>query len=134
MLNSMRANAADKKGIPDDKLGWFAVPDRAGGKGDATDTLGGLNGWLVTKGAPKEAVDFLKFFSTPENQRDAAEQRLLHPGGQGHRGRDQATRCCAASPRTSAARSTTRSSTTRCSGPSVGAVVNDVSADIAAGR
>ena len=26
------------------------------------DTLGGINGWLVTKGSPKEAVEFLKFF------------------------------------------------------------------------
>ena len=26
VLNSMRANAADKKGIPDEKLGWFPFP------------------------------------------------------------------------------------------------------------
>ena len=45
--------AADKKGISDDNLGWFDFPDVAGGKGEPTDTLGGINGWLVTKGAPQ---------------------------------------------------------------------------------
>ena len=56
MLGSMKANSADKIGIPDEKLGWMPFPTVAGGKGDPTDTLGGLNGWIVTKGSPKEAV------------------------------------------------------------------------------
>ena len=112
----MRANSADKMGIPDDKLGWFPFPTVAGGKGDPDDTLGGLNGWLVTKGSPKEAADFLKFFSEAREPAPGGRARLLHPGGQRHAGGDQAIRSCARSPRTSAARSTTRSSTTRCSG------------------
>ena len=33
VLNTMRANAADKVGIPDEKLGWFAFPSVPGGKG-----------------------------------------------------------------------------------------------------
>ena len=87
----MKANSADKKGIPDDKLGWFPFPTVAGGKGDPSDTLGGLNGWLVTKGSPKEAVDFLKFFSEAENQRQAAERGFYIPVVQRHAGRDQAS-------------------------------------------
>ena len=80
------------------------------------DTLGGINGWLVTKGAPKEAVEFLKFFIDAQNQRIAAERGYLHPGRQGRRRRSSSGRSCkhAGAP-TSRARSTTRTSTTRCS-------------------
>ena len=80
LLNTHAANAADKTGIPDDKLGWFPFPTVPGGKGDPGDTLGGLNGWLVTKGAPKEAVDFLKFFSDAGEPAHRRRARLLHPG------------------------------------------------------
>jgi raffinose/stachyose/melibiose transport system substrate-binding protein len=86
MLNSMRANAADKKGLPPQKLGWFPFPVTAGGQGDPSDTLGGLNGWLVTKGAPKEAVEFLKFFSKAEYQREAAARGFYIPVVRGYAG------------------------------------------------
>ena len=131
MLNSMRANSADKKGIPDDKLGWFPFPTTPGGKGDASDTLGGLNGWLVTKGSPKEAVDFLKFFSTPELQREAAARGFYIPVVKG-------TQDAISNPiLRRIAENVERSQYhqifyDQMLGPSVGAVVNDVSADIAA--
>jgi len=114
MLNSMRANSADKKGVPDDKLGWFPFPVTAGGKGEASDTLGGLNGWLVTKGSPIQAVDFLKYFSNPEFQREAAARGFYIPVVKARR-TPSPIRSCAASPRTSGVRDTTRSSTIRCS-------------------
>lgn len=76
---AMPPNSADKKGVPADKLGWFAFPAVAGGKGDASDTLGGMNGFLVSKGAPKEAVDFLRFFSDLAQQRQAAEKGVYLP-------------------------------------------------------
>lgn len=79
MLGSMKVNSADKNGIPDEKLGWFPFPTVAGGKGDPSDTLGGMNGWLVTKGSPKEAAEFLKFFTEVSNQRIAAEKGLYLP-------------------------------------------------------
>ena len=79
MLGSMAANSADKVGIPDDKLGWFPFPTVPNGKGNATDTLGGMNGWLVTKGSPKEAADFLRFFTEVQNQQVAAEKGLYLP-------------------------------------------------------
>src|SRR5262245_35620138 len=53
-----RALAADKVGLSEDKICWFDFPVVAGGKGAPSDTLGGITGWLVTKGSPKEAVDF----------------------------------------------------------------------------
>jgi len=131
MLNSMRANSADKKGVPDEKLGWFAFPTTAGGKGDASDTLGGLNGWLVTKGAPTQAVDFLKFLSRPEFQREAAARGFFIPVVKG-------TQDAIANPiLRHIAENIGRSRYhqifyDQALGPSVGAVVNDVSADIAA--
>jgi raffinose/stachyose/melibiose transport system substrate-binding protein len=133
LLNSMRANAADKKGLSDEQLGWFAFPAVAGGKGSPGDTLGGLNGWLVTKGAPKEAIAFLRFFSEPENQRIAAERGFYIPVVEG-------TRDAIKSPFLRQVAENVAKSTyhqifyDQALGPSVGAVVNDVSADLAAGR
>ncbi len=131
MLNSMRANSANKKGLADDQLGWFPFPVTAGGKGAASDTLGGLNGWLVTKGSPKEAVDFLKFFSRPDNQREAAARGFYIPVVKG-------TQDALQNPiLRRIAENLERSQYhqifyDQMLGPSVGAVVNDVSADIAA--
>lgn len=76
---AMPPNSADKIGVPPAKLGWFAFPTVASGKGDAGDTLGGMNGFLVSKGAPKEAVDFLRFFSDISQQRQAAEKGVYLP-------------------------------------------------------
>jgi raffinose/stachyose/melibiose transport system substrate-binding protein len=59
-------NSTSGKGIGD-KLGWFPFPSVAGGAGAATDGVGGGNGIAVGKDAPPEAVDFLKFLSSPEN-------------------------------------------------------------------
>ena len=133
LLGSMRTNAADKIGIPDDKLGWFPFPTVAGGKGDPGDTLGGLNGWLVTKGSPKEAADFLKFFSEAENQRQAAERGFYIPVVVG-------TQDAIKQPLLrQLAENVSKSKYhqlyyDQMLGPSVGAVVNDISADLAAGR
>jgi raffinose/stachyose/melibiose transport system substrate-binding protein len=60
------SNAVDKKGLGD-ALGCAAFPAVAGGAGVLTDTFGGGNGMAVGKNAPDEAVDFLKFFTSQEN-------------------------------------------------------------------
>lgn len=133
LLTSMKANAADKIGVPDDKLGWFPFPTVPGGHGDPSDTLGGLNGWLVTKGSPREAADFLRFFSEAQNQRQAAERGFYIPVVQG-------TQDAIANPiLRQLAENVAKSKYhqifyDQMLGPSVGAVVNDVSADLAAGR
>jgi raffinose/stachyose/melibiose transport system substrate-binding protein len=59
--------SATKKGLGD-KLGWFAFPTVGGGAGAATDGVGGGNGIAVGKDAPPEAIDFLKFFMSVDNQ------------------------------------------------------------------
>jgi raffinose/stachyose/melibiose transport system substrate-binding protein len=56
---------ASGKGIGSD-LGFFPFPTVEGGQGAATEVFGGGGGYAVRKGAPQAAVDFLKFFSTPE--------------------------------------------------------------------
>ncbi len=131
LLNSMRANSANKTGLPEDQLGWFPFPTTPGGKGAASDTLGGLNGWLVTKGSPKEAVDFLKFFSRPELQREAAARGFYIPVVKGTRDalRNPLLRRIAENLERSQYHQIFYD---QMLGPSVGAVVNDVSADIAA--
>lgn len=59
--------SANKTGLGD-KLGWFPFPAITGGAGAATDGVGGGNGIAVGKNAPPEAIDFLKFFNSVENQ------------------------------------------------------------------
>ncbi len=59
-------DSTSKKGIGTD-LGWFPFPTYDGGKGAATDGVGGGNGIAVGKNASPEAIDFLKFFSSVYN-------------------------------------------------------------------
>jgi raffinose/stachyose/melibiose transport system substrate-binding protein len=81
--HTQKALAADKKGIADDNIGWFDFPTVPGGQGDPSDTLGGINGWLVTKGAPKEAAAFLKHFVSLDVQKRLAAGNFLIPTFQG---------------------------------------------------
>ena len=132
-ITQQRALAADKMGLSDDKLGWFDFPTVPGGKGEPTDTLGGINGWLVTKGAPKEAAEFLKFFVS-QGRAEAARRRQLH-----HSGRQGRARPASAAPSCSNIAQNLANSKyhqnfyDQILGPSVGRVVNDVSAEIAGG-
>ena len=133
LLGSMKANSANKLGIPQDKLGWFPFPMVAGGTGDPSDTLGGMNGWLVTKGSPKETVEFLRFLSDAKNQRSPAERGAYIPVVNG-------TQDAIANPLLrQLANNVTKSNYhqiyyDQMLGPSVGAVVNDVSVDLATGK
>ncbi len=56
----------DGQGIGED-LGFFPFPMVEDGAGDPTDAFGGGNGFAIGKDAPDEAVDFVKFLTTPEN-------------------------------------------------------------------
>ncbi|MFD3628001.1 ABC transporter substrate-binding protein [Streptomyces sp. DSM 116494] len=61
----------DEKPLPD--LGWFPFPAVDGGKGDPTAIMGGAGGYSVSKNAPKEALGFLQFVVTKEQQEAYAE-------------------------------------------------------------
>jgi raffinose/stachyose/melibiose transport system substrate-binding protein len=62
-----RDNSEDKKGLGD-KLGFFAFPMVEGGVGAPTDAVGGGNGFAIGKNASPEAVDFVKYLTSAENQ------------------------------------------------------------------
>ena len=63
---SEAGQAADKKGVAN--LGMFVFPAVEGGAGDITDVMGGGNGFAIGKNAPPEAVDFVKYLTSAENQ------------------------------------------------------------------
>jgi raffinose/stachyose/melibiose transport system substrate-binding protein len=128
-----RALAANKVGLSDDQLGWFDFPTVVpGGKGDATDTLGGITGWLVTKGAPKEATEFLKFFISKDVQTRLAAGNFIVPVVSG------ADAGFASPFMRTVAQNLAHSKyhqnfLDQTLGPSVGRVVNDATAEIAGG-
>jgi raffinose/stachyose/melibiose transport system substrate-binding protein len=63
----MRVNSSSGEGIGD-ALGFFPFPAVEGGAGALTDAMGGGNGICVGKNAPDEAVDFLRYLTSKENQ------------------------------------------------------------------
>jgi raffinose/stachyose/melibiose transport system substrate-binding protein len=103
-----------------------------GAKGEPTDTLGGITGWLITKGAPKEAVEFVKFFISKDVQTRLAQANYLIPTYKG-------AEAGLGSPfLRNIAQNIARSNYhqnfyDQALGPSVGRVVNDVTAEIAGG-
>jgi raffinose/stachyose/melibiose transport system substrate-binding protein len=127
-----RALAADKVGLGEDKIGWFDFPVVPGGKGAPTDTLGGITGWLITKGSPKEATDFLKFFISKDVQTRLAAGNFIVPVVKGaEAGINNGFMKRIAD---NLAKSNYHQNFyDQTLGPSVGRVVNDVSAEIAGG-
>lgn len=129
---TQRALAADKKGIPEDKLGWIDFPMPAGAKGQPSDTLGGVNGWLFTKGSPKQALEFVKFFISDEVQRELAKQNFIIPT---YKGAEVALGSAFMQnvAKNIAASKYHQNFYDQDLGPSVGRVVNDATAEIAGG-
>jgi raffinose/stachyose/melibiose transport system substrate-binding protein len=72
--NVQKTQSISQTGVPDSDLGWASFPQVAGGKGNPSDVVGGVNGYLVTKSAPPEAVDFLKYYTSADIQRQAAQR------------------------------------------------------------
>lgn len=126
-------NSGDGKGIGADNIGRFPFPVVEGGVGKVTDTLGGLNGWALTKKASPAAVDFLKFLTSPEQERRMAAAGMLIPAAAGA---EDALK----NPLMRQAADQLAASTWHQNffdqdlGPSVGRVVNDVSVEILSGQ
>jgi raffinose/stachyose/melibiose transport system substrate-binding protein len=132
IYNLQRALAADKVGLSEDKICWFDFPTVDGGKGAPTDTLGGITGWLITKGSPKEAVDFLKYFLSKDVQTRLAAGNYIIPVVQGaEAGLNNSFMKLIASNLSKS--NYHQNFYDQSLGPSVGRVVNDVSAEIAGG-
>jgi raffinose/stachyose/melibiose transport system substrate-binding protein len=128
-----RRNAADKKGLPNEKIGWFFFPEVKDGKGKANDLLASLDGWLVSKQAPKETVDFMRVWLGKETQIKIAEAGVFIPAVEG-------TAQAIKDPFLKAIAEEIGKSQwigiaiDQLLGPDTGRVFNDVSADIAAGN
>ena len=134
LLGMQGPNSTSGKGLADEDIGILSFPIVPGGKGKATDTLGGVNGWLVSKSAPPEAVDFLKFFSQEKYAQGGGGERPPTSRSSRARRPRSPTRCSSASPPISPRRPTTRTISIRISDPPVGRVINDVSVAVAAGE
>jgi raffinose/stachyose/melibiose transport system substrate-binding protein len=66
------ANSADGQGVGEN-LGLFNFPAVEGGAGAGTDVVGGGNGFAIGKNAEPEAIDFVKYLTSVENQTIVAE-------------------------------------------------------------
>jgi raffinose/stachyose/melibiose transport system substrate-binding protein len=76
---TQKANSADGKGIPEDQLTTIRFPMVPGGAGKYSDTLGGITGWAVVKGAKPEAVEFLKVLTSLKYQQQGAAAGIFIP-------------------------------------------------------
>ncbi len=70
--DSQKGNSESGEGLGD-KLGFFPFPAVEGGEGELTDTMGGRNGYIVGKNAPDEAILFLQWITSVENNALPAE-------------------------------------------------------------
>ncbi|SPJ24152.1 ABC transporter substrate-binding protein [Palleronia abyssalis] len=130
----MRGRATDGVGLSDEQLAIMAFPtisDPVTEGGDGA-TLGGINGWAVTADASDAAVDFLTFMLNRENQETVAERGIFIPIVEGA---DEALPNAFFQ---QVAQDISESDyhqifLDQFLGASVGATVNDVSADLIAG-
>jgi raffinose/stachyose/melibiose transport system substrate-binding protein len=58
-------------------LGWAPFPEVEGAVGVPTEGFGGVDGFVVGKDAPPEAVDFLKYIVSPDVQRQISIDQPL---------------------------------------------------------
>lgn len=61
-----KANSADQEGVQN--LGMFNFPAVEGGAGKISDVIGGGNGFAIGKDAEPEAIDFVKYLTSQQNQ------------------------------------------------------------------
>ncbi|SCY91669.1 ABC transporter substrate-binding protein [Paracoccus tibetensis] len=131
----MRERSTSGEGLPDDQLAIISFPavsdPVAEGGNDAT--LGGINGWAVTANAEPEAVEFLAFMMNAENQREAGAQQLFIPIAVGTSdGMENPFYVQVA--QNIEASSYHQIFLDQYLGASVGATINDISADLAQGN
>jgi len=130
--SAIQDQASQGAPLTDDNLAVLSFPIVEGGAdSEGRVTLGGINGWAVTKDAPDEAVAYVEFMLEQENQRKAAELGIYIPITEG-------AEDGIANPYFKKIAEDLSNSTyhqiflDQFLGASVGATVNDVSADLAA--
>ncbi len=77
----MRGRSTTGEGLSDDQLAIITFPAIADpvAEGGANTTLGGMNGWAVTSDAEPEAVDFLTFLLNQDHQEEVAREGIFIP-------------------------------------------------------
>ena len=60
-------------------LGWFPFPTVEGGVGDASDALGGGDGFALGKNAPPAAIDFVRFLTSVDTQKIMVKAGMAVP-------------------------------------------------------
>lgn len=130
----MRERSTSGEGLPDDQLAIISFPAVADpvAEGGNEATLGGINGWAVSANAEPEAVEFLAFMMNAENQREAGTQQLFIPIAVGTSdGMENPFYVQVA--QNIEASSYHQIFLDQYLGASVGATINDISADLAQG-
>ena len=133
VLGMQGPSSTNGKGLAPEDIGIFSFPIVPGGNGKATDVLGGINGFLVTKTAPKETVDFLNFFSQEKYAKEAAATGGYIPVYKGAEAsiKDPLVKHLADD---LAVTTYHQNFFDQDLGPSVGRVINDISVAVAAGE
>jgi len=133
LLGMQGPSSSNGKGLPDTDIGVMPFPSLTGGKGAAGDTLGGVHAFVVTKGAPPEAVDFLKFFSGEKYAKAAAAAGAYVPVFNGSESelKNPLVKQIAGILATTKYH---QNFFDQDLGPSVGRVINDISVSVAAGK
>jgi len=127
---AMKDNSANKLGIPDEDLGILPFPTIEGGKGDPTDTLGGIGGILFSKNASDAAVKWVEFFNSKDVQARYADQAFYIPIARG--AADDMTNPFKVQIANNIGNAHWHALFfDQALGPNVGGVVNDISADLA---
>lgn len=77
----MRARSTSGEGLSDDQLAIMSFPvvQDPVSPGGENATLGGMNGWAVTSDASPEAVDFLTFLLNRDHQEEVAREGIFIP-------------------------------------------------------
>ena len=133
LLGMQGPNSSNGKGQPESNIGVMPFPTLPGGRGEIDDTLGGVHAFLVTKTAPAETTDFLKFFSSAKYAKEAAEAGAYIPVVKGTAAyiKDPLVKEIA---EMLAKTKYHQNFFDQDLGPSVGRVINDVSVDVAASK
>ena len=126
-------NATDGKGLPQDQIGRIPFPVVTGAPGLVTDDFGGINGWVATKAAPPETVDFLKYFTNLDNSRLLAKRAGVLPTTKGAQDAVEDPTLRAAAEQM-AEETWHQNYLDQDLGPDVGRVVNDMSVAIVSGE
>ncbi len=75
---AVQVDNSEQGGIGE-SLDWFPFPTVEGGLGNATDVLGGGDGYAVGANAPDETIEFLKYITSAEVQAASVEPLSIVP-------------------------------------------------------